>query len=210
MAYLLVQGGDEFHDECREMDRAWLDAVGEGALAILPAASESESAARLTANHAAQYYRSLGVDQVLIAAGEDPLEAAAVLTQARLVVLPGGSPMRLLDALLAEQGRLMDALRGVLLAGGGINGASAGAMVLAGATWLPDQDRVVPGLGLLPSSSPLLVLPHADGTPTRWLAIAEQAHALDPALRCLALAEHSGRLYGEGDEQDFGSTFLWE
>lgn len=209
MGFLLVQGGDEFHDECREMDRALLDAVGAGPVAILPAASESLHAAKLTASHAREYYRALGASEILLAEG-DPRSAATVLSQARVVILPGGSPAQLMDHLVADQGLLADALRAVLLAGGGISGSSAGAMVLAAATWLPDMDRVVPGLGLLPSSQPLLVLPHADGTPTRWLGLADAARTVDPGVRCLALAEHAGRLYGASQERDFGQTFLWE
>lgn len=209
MGYLLVQGGDEFHDACREMDSAFLDAVGAETVAILPAASESVPAAQAAAAHARSYYRSLGVSTVIVADG-DSRTAATTLGQANAVVLPGGSPGLLLDRLVEEQGLLADALRAVLLAGGGISGASAGAMVLAAATWLPDRDRVVPGLGLLPSSQPLLVLPHADGTPTRWLGIAEAAQTVAPGLHCLALAEHSGRLYGAGQERDFGTTFIWE
>lgn len=209
MGYLLVQGGDEFHEKCREMDRAFLDAVGTGTVAVLPAASESAQSAQATAAHATEYYRSLGAGDVIVAAG-DPRTAATTLGHANAVILPGGSPGLLLDRLLDEQGLLADALRAVLLAGGGVSGSSAGAMVLAAATWLPDRDRVVPGLGLLPSTQPLLVLPHADGTPTRWLGIAGEAQAVTPGLRCLALAEHSGRLYGEGRERDFGSTLVWE
>jgi peptidase E len=191
------------------MDRALLDAAGPGRLAILPAASEDEERARLTAAHATEYYQSLGVTDIVTVAGQ-PLEVAAELALAHVVVLPGGSPELLLERLTADQGHLADALRGLLLSGGAISGSSAGAMVLAAATWLPTSDQVVPGLGLLPSSQPLLVLPHADGTPTRWLGLAERAQGVNPALKCLALGEHSGILFGGEQERAFGETFLWE
>jgi cyanophycinase len=207
--FVLVQGGDEFSDDCREMDRALLEAAGSGRVAILPAASEDDERAQLTAAQATSYYQSLGVTDIVTVRGE-PLEVAAELALARVVVLPGGSPELLLERLTADQGHLSDALRGLLLAGGAINGSSAGAMVLAAATWLPTSDQVVPGLGLLPSSQPLLLLPHADGTPTRWLGLADRAQGVFPALRCLALGERSGVLFGGDQERAFGETFLWE
>lgn len=204
MAVVLIQGGDEFDDACRSMDQAFLAAAGPGPIVVLPAASESEHAAAVTAAHATDYYLSLGADEVLVA---DSAQAATALAQARAVVLPGGSPGLLLERLRADNGLLADALRAVLLAGGGISGSSAGAMVLAAATWLPDRQQVVPGTALLPSEQPLLVLPHADGTPTRWLALAGQ---VPTGTRCLALAEHAGRLYAGGEYRDFGEVHFWE
>jgi peptidase E len=205
MGILLIQGGDEFHEACREMDRAFLDAAGRGPVVILPAASEDPTAEQATAAHALDYYRSLGVEEVSAVSG-DP--SPTDLAQAQVVILPGGSPGRLLERLTADQGHLADALRAVLLAGGGISGSSAGAMVLASSTWLPDREQVVPGLGMLPEEA-LVVLPHADGTPTRWLGIADR---VPPGTHCLALAEHAGRLYdgGSGAITDFGQVFLWE
>lgn len=206
---VLIQGGDEFADDCRAMDTALLDSVDRGPIGILPLASESDRAAELTTAHAIDYYRALGATEVL-AIPTETSQALLALSDVQVVVLPGGSPRLLLERLTADQGRMADALRAVLLAGGAISGSSAGAMVLGAATWLPDEDQVVPGLGLLPSSQPLLVLPHSDGTPTRWLTLAERGHAAVPGIRGLALGEHSGRLYRDGQEEAFGNIYFWE
>lgn len=200
---VLVQGGDEFHQACRPMDQALLEIAGDGPVVIYPGASEDQYLQAASA-HAMEYYQSLGADVTV--APVDPQAAVAALAPARTVVLPGGSPALLLERLEAESGALAEVLRAVLLAGGAINGSSAGAMVLGALTWLPETDQVVPGLGLLP----WLVLPHADATPTRWLHVAENAQALDPAIHCLALAEHAGLLVAGGQERTFGSVYRWE
>jgi hypothetical protein len=72
-----------------------------------------------------------------------------------LLVLPGGSPSRLLDALTSNA--LDIAIAELLTDGGIVMGASAGAMVLCERTWLPDTGRISAGLGLVPGT---LVLPH--------------------------------------------------
>ncbi len=84
---------------------------------------------------------------------EDEAGALAALRRARLLVLPGGSPSRLLAAL---QDTAVGELVATLLADGGVvSGSSAGAMVLCDWTVLPDrrgpQGTVVErGLGLVP------------------------------------------------------------
>jgi peptidase E len=208
--YVLVQGGDEFHDECREMDKRLLELAGSGRVTVLAGASESAADFEATSQKAVAYYRDLGAPDVE-AAPQDHDGMALALISARVAILPGGSPAHLLHLLHADQGRLSDALRAILLAGGAISGSSAGAMVLGAATWLPDADRegtVVPALGLL--GEPLLLLPHADGTPSTWLSLVDQGRALLPDLRCLALGEHSGVLFGPEERESFGSTWLWE
>lgn len=200
---VLIQGGDEFSPACREMDQALLATAGEGPVVIYPGASE-EAHRDAASRHAVEYYRSLGVQATV--APVDVSGAMEALAPARTIILPGGSPALLLSRLEADSGALADALRSVLLAGGAINGSSAGAMVLGALTWLPETDQVVPGLGLLP----WLVLPHADSTPTRWLHVAQDARAIDPAIHCLALAERSGLLVAEGHQSAFGEVFRWE
>jgi len=85
----------------------------------------------------------------------EPEAAIALVASARLLVLPGGSPSRLLDALTSTG--LVDTITTLLADGGIVMGASAGAMVLCERTWLPDTGRISAGLGLVPGA---LVLPH--------------------------------------------------
>lgn len=88
-------------------------------------------------------------------ARSDRAGALATLSTASIIVLPGGSPSRLLDAL--RQFAIDELLHRFLNDGGIVMGASAGAMVLCERTWLPDRGRMDDGLGLVPAA---LVLPH--------------------------------------------------
>lgn len=140
------------------------------------------------------HYRRLGADAVGAPdARVDPAGAVRELSAARLVVLPGGSPSRLLAALRETP---VGALLGQLLAEGvAISGSSAGAMVLGGWTVLPEQRgehgvAVEPALGLVPG---VVVVPHWSGGGSRgdWL---RAVTAVVPGAEVLGLPEESGVL----------------
>jgi hypothetical protein len=100
-----------------------------------------------------------------------------------LLVLPGGSPSRLLDALAPHR----DALAAALARGVAVSGASAGAMVLCRWTVLPEgRPRVVEALGLVPVD---LALVHYSGG-SGWLDRARGLLPPDPVV--LGLPERSG------------------
>jgi hypothetical protein len=91
-----------------------------------------------TANdNGVRHFRALGATDVVAApdAREDPAGALEALRRARLLVLPGGSPARLLDALRSTG--VDRVVTDLLAAGGVVSGSSAGAMVLCGWTVLP-------------------------------------------------------------------------
>ena len=136
---ICIQGGAEFADQCREMDEYFLSLIPDLELTIFAGASGTEYEVALTCSNAVKYFSSLGRTARRIT---DPREAQAL-------ILPGGSPRLLLEALLPHQGFLA-----TLPA---IWGASAGAMVLATTTYLPDRGESVAGLGLIPGR----VQPHA-------------------------------------------------
>ena len=155
-----LQGGAEFGAACRDMDAEVLSRTPIGPVVVLPAAAEGADAYARAGRNAARWFGRLGADEVGVA--PDPLEdaaaAAAHLEQAALIVLPGGSPSRLLDALAGPVGHV---LRDRHAAGATLWGASAGAMVLCRHTVLPDRGReVAAGLGVVPG----LALPHFSGT----------------------------------------------
>ena len=109
-----------------------------------------------------RHFRALGAADVVGApdARDDPAAAIEILRTARLLVLPGGSPTRLLEAL--QQTAVGQLVADLLEDDGVVMGASAGAMVLCPWTVLPDRrgvERPVvePGLGLVPG---VAVLPH--------------------------------------------------
>ena len=126
----------------------------------------------------------------------DPAGALAGLESASIIVLPGGSPSRLLGAL---QDFAIDALlRRFLDSGGILMGASAGAMVLCERTWLPDRGRIADGLGLV---SRALVLPHWSPDGLSRLAAFGGAGA---GITVLGLPEQSGVMV---ENTDSGTTF---
>ena len=126
----------------------------------------------------------------------DSAGALAALESASIIVLPGGSPSRLLGAL---QDFAIDALlRRFLDSGGILMGASAGAMVLCERTWLPDRGRIADGLGLV---SRALVLPHWSPHGLSRLAAFGGAGA---GITVLGLPEQSGVMV---ENTDSGTTF---
>jgi cyanophycinase-like exopeptidase len=151
--------------------------------------------ATATAN-GVRHFRALGAGEVVGApdARDDAAAALAVVATARLLVLPGGSPLRLLEALT---GSGMDVVLRALLADGAlVMGASAGAMVLCPWTALPDKRTagglaVEPGLGCTPE---VVVVPHWSGGSSRgdWLRAIEAA--VPPSTSVLGIPEESGVL----------------
>ncbi|MDQ1684925.1 MAG: cyanophycinase [Frankiaceae bacterium] len=125
-------------------------------------------------------------------ARKDPEAAAAAVDEAGYVVLTGGSPRTLRDALV-ETGlgaRIRAAAgRGVL-----VMGSSAGAMVACATTLLPQwrgNPNVGPGLGLIDG---YVVVPHYDNRRTAWVRA-----GLGAAPAVLGIPENSGVLV-EGDQ----------
>lgn len=144
------------------MDAALLAEVGLGPVVVLALASRPGREYAAATVNGARHFTALGADA---RAAEDyrtdPAGALAAVADARLLVLPGGSPSRLRTALADTP--VGAAVADVLARGGAVLGASAGAMVLCEWMWLPDGgERVVPGLGHVPG---VLVLPHYTGPP---------------------------------------------
>ncbi|HVA59385.1 MAG TPA: Type 1 glutamine amidotransferase-like domain-containing protein [Mycobacteriales bacterium] len=156
---ICLQGGAEFGDLCRPMDLDLLARADGGPVVVVPLAAAVGREAELAGRHGVEHFAGLGAVSAVVApdARSDPGAAEAAFAIARLLVLPGGSPGRLLDALRhTGADRWLD---GVLERGGVVMGASAGAMVLGAVTLRPGaRPGFGPGLGLLPG---LAVVPHA-------------------------------------------------
>jgi cyanophycinase-like exopeptidase len=190
-----LQGGAELTVGCRDMDADLLRRAG-GRVVVTALAGAVGSDYRTATANGVRHFRELGAADVVGAPDvrEDPAAALAALRSARLLVLPGGSPARLLAA-LSDSGA--GAVVIDLLADGAVvMGSSAGAMVLCAWTVLPDRPSpagpaVVRGLGVVPD---VLVLPHwsAEGGRVDWL---RAVHAtVDAGTTVLGLAEQSGVL----------------
>ncbi len=190
-----LQGGAEFGPDCREMDADLLRRAA-GPVVVTALAGAVGREYRTANDHGVRHFRALGAEDVVAApdAREDLPGALAALRRARLLVLPGGSPSRLLSALRSTG--VDQVVTDLLAAGGVVSGSSAGAMVLCGWTVLPDRPgpAVERGLGVVPD---VLVLPHWSGAGRAdWLRAVE---ATVPAgVEVLGIPEQSGVLVEDG------------
>ena len=191
-----LQGGGEFSPGCREMDAALL-AAADGPVVVSALAGEMGRDYQTATANGVRHLRSLGGQDVSAAPDvrEDRTAGLDVLRTARLLVLPGGSPSRLLSALTGAG--VDQLLADLLAAGGAVMGASAGAMVLCGWTVLPDRGRpqVVRGLGLVED---VVVLPHwsPGSSAAGWQGAVEAA--VPVGVQVLGLPEESGVVVQDG------------
>ena len=209
-ADVCLQGGAELRPGCEAMDAAMLWAHGPGLgqeglarrVLVAPFAGRPGRERQVAGENARAWYERFGARRVEVALDEGeafgtalaglrgPAAAGAAGPDGGdLLVLPGGSPSRLLAALAPHR----DALDAALDRGAAVSGASAGAMVLCRWTVLPEGGRfqVVPGLGLVPVD---LVLVHFSGG-IDWLDAARRAlgpDLLGPDAVVLGLPEKSG------------------
>jgi hypothetical protein len=168
---ICLQGGRELTPMCDEMDRAVLEHC-QGPVVVLAGAARIGSDYAGASARTVAHYERLGAD---VATAPDPRDdhrgaLDALADGIGLVVLPGGSPGGLLDALTASAlgsdatiaGRLIE----LNASGTGLSGASAGAMVLCSRTATPDRSgSLADGLGLVPG----VAVPHwSPGSERRW------------------------------------------
>ena len=183
-----LQGGNELMAESREMDAALLAMAGPGPVVVVPLASTPGSDYARTGAHATAYFAGLGAEAVVAPdARKDAAGAARAVDEAGYVVLTGGSPRTLRDALV-ETG-LGEHIRTAAGRGMLVMGSSAGAMVACHTTLLPQwrgNPNVGPGLGLIDG---YVVVPHFDGRRTAWVRA-----GLTAAPAVLGIPENSGVL----------------
>ena len=185
-----LQGGGEFSAACSTMDAQLLERAP-GPVAVLALAARSGAEHDRAAAHGVSHFRRLGADAFVVpdprVPGVREGDAARALEGVGLVVLPGGSPSRLLSGLVTSG--LDEVLRAHVQAGGGVMGASAGAMVLGTWTVLPEEGpSLAPGLGL---ADGIVVVPHWHGARADWLAVIGEGLVL-------GLPEESGVLIEKG------------
>ena len=175
------------------MDRDLVRTAGGRVVVTALAAERGRDYDTATAN-GVRHYRAVGAGEVVGApdAREDRAAALDLVASARLLVLPGGSPSRLLRAL--QDTGLGPAIAALLDDGGVVMGASAGAMVLCAWTVLPDRRSggslaVEPGLGV---AGDLLVVPHWSGGSSRrdWLRAIDAS--VPDSTTVLGIREESG------------------
>ncbi len=166
-ATLFLHGGNEFHadsDDSFEFDDFFVKSIIGARVGIFPGASVSERDKVATVAFASGYFSLHGVELAEIAE-----ISTATLAQVDALILPGGSPVKLLSELAPHKAELEEFFqRGV------IYGASAGAMVLGrgftmGGSWHPglalgEFEALVHFRGELPARPGLLYgLPEGQG-----------------------------------------------
>jgi cyanophycinase-like exopeptidase len=183
---IVLQGGGEFAPECTDMDRTALARAPAGPVVVTALAGAPGRETRTADGNGVAYLGALGADAVAAPdARDDEPAAVAAIDAAALLFLPGGSPARLLETI--SRPALRAAVMRLLARDGVLVGASAGAMVLAGVTLLPERGgrpRTAPGLGLVPGT---VVIPHYRGDDSWWRAVPDR-----DALVGLGLPECSG------------------
>lgn len=167
-----LQGGAEFGRACRGLDLEVVRLSPPGDIVVVAAAAAPGAEYAAATRNGVRYYERLVGHGVVGAPDprEDAAACLAAIAAAALIVLPGGSPSRLLDVM---RGPIGEAVAERHAAGTTVSGASAGAMVLCQRTVLPDRGEVTDGLGLVEG----LAYPHFDGV-DRWsgrLALPEDA-----------------------------------
>jgi len=193
LGVVCLQGGNELTPPCRQMDSNLLARAPHGPVVVLPLASSRGSDYSRTADNAARYLSSLGAD---VAVPDDPRRdaapALALVGDAGVIVLTGGSPRRLRDGLI-DTG-LDAAIHSASRRGALVMGASAGAMVVCTTTLLP-QWRGNPqsgaGIGLVDG---YVVVPHFDGKRSAWVRV-----ALVKAPAVIGIPECSGVIVAGGE-----------
>lgn len=195
-------GGLEHYEPMAPVDRRILDEVGVFApeVVILPVASFKRQAAAAGALAEAHWTRLGARARAIIPeAGDDPV-ALELIEGADVIVLPGGVPNRLMNALAGTP--ILYAIVARWEAGAGITGSSAGAITLFERRlnlYAPDPFRLIPGLGLLHG---MVVAPHFDRLRVRsWFAPCLKRMA---GLSVLGLDESTGVVGRDGAMQVLG------
>jgi peptidase E len=167
-----LQGGNELTPDCRPMDEQLLHSRAvDGPVVVVPLASKPGADYARTSANAVRYFTSLGAETTAAPdARRHAEQAATAIRSAGYIVLTGGSPRALRDALVSTG---LDAvLRERFAAGVPVMGSSAGAMVACETTLLPQwrgNPTTGPGLGLVRRH---VVVPHFDGKRSGWVRAA--------------------------------------
>ncbi len=171
---LFLHGGNEFHPDSAEFDQYFVNSISDSRVGIFPGASVSKQESVATVAFASGYFSLYGIELVEIMD-----LAPETITEIDTLILPGGSPEKLLRELTPHRDALSK-----FLERGAIYGASAGAMVLGrgftmGGTWHPglafgEFEALVHFHGELPARPGLLYgLPEGAG-----LAVARSGEIL--------------------------------
>jgi len=196
-------GGLEHYESTLPIDRRMLDEVGVFApeVVILPLASFKGQAAAAGAL-AQAHWTTLGARaRVVIPGSGSDQTALEMVDGADLIVLPGGVPNRLMNALYGTP--ILETIVARWEAGLGVTGSSAGAIDLFERRlnlYPPDPFRLIPGFGLLHG---FVVAPHFDRLRVRrWFSPFLKRMG---GLAVLGIDESTGLVGRDGQMQVLGT-----
>lgn len=161
---MALVGGDEFRQNCREMDREIMQAAARhpARVVIIPTAA-ANSGPEKAAQDGVTHFNQLGGQAeallILDRSQADDAGLVAGVVAADLIYFTGGNPDHLLATL--RDSRLLAAIAAALERGAILAGSSAGAMVMGSLMRRPRAGEWVPGLGLAPG---IALLPHHENS----------------------------------------------
>ncbi len=207
MSYILLEGGAEFGGQMAIPDLRAMELAGgtRALLRVIPAAAAPDDNHQRAGRNAQRWFQKLGATDVAVLplidrqSAEDPA-LADTLRESRMIYMLGGFPQHLAQSLAGTA-----AWRAICQArqsGAVIGGSSAGAMVLCEYYYNPEEDRVLPGLGMVKG---VCLLPHHDTFGSSW---APRLRRLLPEMVMIGIDEETGviddaapgywRVYGKG------------
>ena len=161
MGIIALAGGNEFRENCEQMDRRLLEVLGGApkvSVAVLPTAAIKGSP-RMAAENGVRHFKRLGAKaySVMAVTREDGDNPAFVkeIERADMLYIAGGDPWYLLEVLRGSA--ILAAARRVYERGGMLAGSSAGAMVVAAQMRTQNSDGWLDALDI---AQDVAVLPH--------------------------------------------------
>lgn len=157
---MALVGGDEFRQNCREMDREIMAAAGRhpARVVVIPTAAAHSGPEKAAQDGVTHFNRLDGQAESLLILDRSQADDAGLVAgvaAADLIYFTGGNPDHLLDTL--RDSRLLAAITAAMARGAILAGSSAGAMVMGALMRRPRAGEWVPGLGLAPG---IAILPH--------------------------------------------------
>lgn len=187
---MALVGGDEFRQNCREMDTEIMAAAGRhpARVVVIPTAAAHagpEKAARDGVTH----FNNLGGQAqallILDRGQADDAGLVAGIAAADLIYFTGGNPDHLLATL--RDSRLLAEIAAAMARGAILAGSSAGAMVIGSLMRRPRAGEWIPGLGLAPG---IAILPHHENSAPAAVSAqlqSQRADGLDGLDRLIVL-----------------------
>lgn len=161
---MALVGGDEFRQNCREMDREIMQAAGRhpARVVVIPTAAAPSGPEKAARDGATHFNRLGGQAQGLLILDRKQADDAGLVAgvaAADLIYFTGGNPDHLLATL--RNSRLLAAITAAMARGAILAGSSAGAMVMGSMMRRPRGGEWVPGLDLAPG---IAILPHHENS----------------------------------------------